>query len=200
MNVTNATFLLALVTLGLVLATVRQLRISGRALQLSIRPLLGDPQPLDPADTETIQFGAPGRNSVEIAVGDFYCHAANDIFQLSVAFRNIGAGVAAIQSATTDPQIPGDVLVSRKFVPVGEHVRANISILTATETGTRFADQFWALDGFTVSINYSDTQGTQALTSRAHIKQTATHTPWIAEISIHKAGKSKALVIGRSSV
>jgi hypothetical protein len=116
-----ATFGVALVTLVLALVTYRLVQVDSRALDLSVRPLLGDLAP--PGETqEVIQFGAPGRDSVPVAVGQFYFdqRAGSGIFQVSVALRNIGTGVAAIQKAWTDPSVPGSVEVSRKFVPVGE--------------------------------------------------------------------------------
>ena len=199
---TVATFVVAVVTGGLILVTYSQFRVSRRAFNLSIRPLLADPVPLsgDTLSQELIQFGAPGRDAVTIPTGSFYYNEEENRFKISVSFRNIGAGVAVIEDATTEPAISGDTVVSRKFVPVGESVRVNVSILLGLDDSERFGTQWWAMDGFAVSITYSDADGDQWLTSRAQITQAATHAPWVATISVSKKGASKPFVVGRSSV
>jgi hypothetical protein len=143
---TAATLVVALVTLVLALVTYRLVQVDSRALDLSVRPLLGDPPA--PGDLqEVIQFGAPGRDSVSVPAGQFYFNQpGGGIFQVSAALRNIGTGVAAIQKAWTDPSVPGSVEVSRKFVPVGEHVRVNVSVLTDSPGGERFGQFFWAAE------------------------------------------------------
>jgi len=103
-----------------------QYALTRRALNLSIRPLLAEADP-DTAQvgTETVEFGAPGRNVVDAPRASVYTNA--DGTKISVPFRNIGGGVAVITSATTKPPASGEVAVTRKFVAVGEHVRVNIS-------------------------------------------------------------------------
>jgi len=85
-------------------------------------------------------------------------------------------------------------------VPVGERVRVNVSILVEGSDATkRFATQWWAMDGFTVAIEYTDADGRQPMVSRAEIRQAATQGPWIERIAVFKQGKPKRAVIGRSS-
>src|SRR4051812_26837765 len=108
-------------------ATYRQGVLARRSLDLSIRPLLADPSPADSSDVkDVVQFGAPGRNVAEIRAGALYYHTGDSgVFQLSVALRNVGGGLAVVQSTQTEPPVMGSVEVTRKFVPVGEQVRVN---------------------------------------------------------------------------
>ncbi len=91
--------------------------------------------------------------------------------------------------------------MSRKFVPVNEIVRVNISILADISDMERFKDQWWAMDGFAVSVEYADSDGRQRLVSRAEIRQYATQGPFVQEIAVFKMkGKRKEpLVTGKGS-
>jgi hypothetical protein len=196
-----ATFALVLVTAGLVILAYRQATLARRSLEMAIRPLLADPAPgIEPgSQLERIQFGAPGRNIFEIPEGSLFHESGGGIFQLSVAFRNVGAGVAVVGRAATHPKAAGSVFTSKKFVPVGEHVRVNVSILVTADED-RLAGQWWAMDGFAVSIDYTDAEGKQCLTSRAEIRQFATQGPFVQQIAISHTGTSQAIVVGQSSV
>jgi hypothetical protein len=167
-GVTLATVVLAIVTAGLVVVTYFQVRLARSARDQAIRPLLADPMPRRAEDEpEMLLFGAPGRASVSVPQGHFYfSEAGTGSFQLSVAFENIGAGVAAILSAHTEPRFHGDVNVSRKFAPVGALVRVNVSVLGGTAGSERFADQWWAMDGISVIIDYTDASGKQPQSTR----------------------------------
>lgn len=44
----------------------------------------------------------------------------------------------------------------------------------------------WASGGFTRSVDYTDSGGKQAMTSRAEIRQYATKSPFVEKISIFK--------------
>ena len=126
-----ATLVLASVTAGLVVVTFLQARLARNGLDQSIRPLLPDPLPRPAtAEPEVLLFGNPGRDSVSVLQGRFYfSKAGGGGFKLSVAFENIGAGVATILGARTEPSVLGSVYVSRKFAPVGALVRVNVSIM-----------------------------------------------------------------------
>lgn len=196
-----ATLVVALGTVALAAATYRQVHLSRSSLDLSVRPFLADPlPPTREGDQEELLFGAPGRISVQVAQGElFYQGEGSDTFYLSVAFENIGAGVAAIVGAETDPAVPGDINVSRKFVPVGAIVRVNLSVLTELPGAERFRDQWWAIKGFSVLIRYADTNGKQTLTSTASIGQAATQAPFVKEIAVFREGDSTPIAIGRGS-
>jgi hypothetical protein len=206
-----ATFVVAFVTLCLVAVTYQQGRLARRTLDLSVRPLLADAMTLreegHPDEVllvrppvETIQFGPPGRDSVQVLPGQFYYAADEGKLQLSVAFRNVGAGVAVIKEATTDPEVLGSVYVSRKFVPVTERVRVNVSILLSGDSlAERFKTHWWAMERFAVSIAYTDAHGRQPMVSRAEIKQAATQAPWVEEIAVFDRGQRRHAVVGRSS-
>jgi len=199
---TVATLILAALTLGLVGVTFLQVRLSRRSLDLSIRPLLVNPGP-DRADegTDRILFGAPGRISVDVPRGAFFHQGGGaGNFYLSTAFENIGAGAAAIIKARTEPNLPGQVYASRTFVPVGSMVRVNVSVLIGQPGTERFKDQWWAIDGLTIAVDYSDADGGQVLTSRAIIRQYATMGPHIEELTVSSGGnRGKVIAVGRGS-
>jgi hypothetical protein len=184
-SVTTATLVLASVTGGLVLVTLFQVVLSRRALDQSIRPLLADPtRSQGDSDTEQILFGAPGRDSVAVHRGKFYLHRTTGGLQLSVPFENVGAGVAAITGARTEPAA-GEAYISRGFVPVGGSVRINVSILLGLPTTKKFEDAGpWAYEGFSVIIDYTDARGKQKRSSRAEIRQYATQGPFVQSISV----------------
>jgi hypothetical protein len=195
-----ATFVVAAVTLGLVIVTWRQSGTARRALELSTRPLLADPAPVVRERDEYLQFGAPYRRSVNVQENAFYLYDADGKFEVSVPFRNIGAGSAVITDATIEPGAPGDVLYSRKFVPPGEHVRVNISILLVTDDARDLLDA-WS-DGFgafSVTIAYTDAEGGQKLLSRADIRGYATHGPFVERIAITRQGDAEPFAISGPS-
>jgi len=185
-----------LATLGLVAATFYQGHLTRTSLDLSIRPLLADPRPDLGAPPDVVLFGAPGRQSFNVAVGVLWMNG--DGSQISLPFRNVGAGVAVITSATTEPDVTGEVNVSRKFVPVGEHVRVNVSRMSAKGDAARVGPG-WAYPGFALLIHYTDVSGGQPLISRAEFRQYATQGPFVETISIFKAHEPKPFVVSRST-
>lgn len=182
---TAATLAVAAVTGGLVLVTLFQVILSRRALDQSIRPLLADPTRSESdMDTERILFGAPGRDSPDVVKGRFYMNRTEGMLQISVPFENVGAGVAVITGAKTEPS-SGEAKISRGFVPVNGGMRINISILLGLESTKVFEqDGAWAYDGFVVSIEYTDARGRQNRTTRAEIRQYATQGPFVENISV----------------
>lgn len=196
-----ATLIVALATVALATVTYRQVRLTRTSLDLSIRPFLADPRPASTGSaSERLLFGAPGRISVDVPSGTLsFQGAGSGAFHLSVPFENIGAGVAAVVAAETAPSLPGDIYVSRKFVPVGEIVRVNISVLTDLPGAERFKDQWWAMDGLDITLRYTDANGQQELASRASIAQYATQSPFIQEIAVFSAGKAEPIATGRGS-
>lgn len=192
---------LAFATMAMAVATYQQLGLTRYALDLNIRPLLADATVTDNDQrTELLQFGAPARQTVTVKWGTFYHHKLDGIgsLYLSVAFQNIGSGVAAIQSAGMEPSV-GEIKISRKFVPVGDMVRVNISILGGLKTTQRFASDWWATEGIEVWIRYTDARGRQTLMSRAAIRQYVTQGPFVQEISVHEGGGKGSTVTGRGT-
>ncbi len=112
----------------------RQADLALSALSVGIRPLLADPRPAGFADfqEEKLLFGAPGRISPTVPWGNLWWEEDGDgsVRHFSVAFENIGSGPAAIVAWRTNPEIPGSLYVSRKFVPVGSLLRLNVSVQT----------------------------------------------------------------------
>jgi hypothetical protein len=184
-DVTSATLIVAAVTGGLVLATLFQVLLSRRALDQSIRPLLADPtRSEDDSDTEKILFGAPGRDSPDVVKGKFYLRRTVGLLQLSIPFENVGAGVAVVTAARTEPS-SGDTKISRGFVPVNGTVRINISILLGLENTKIFEKAgTWAYDGFFVIVDYTDARGRQKRSTRAEIRQYATQAPFVQNLSV----------------
>ena len=198
---TVATLALAALTAGLVLVTFLQGRLARRALDLSIRPLLVNPgHELADDGLDHVLFGAPGRISVEVPRGAlFYEGAGSGNFYLSVAFENIGAGAAAIIDARTEPSVPGQVLVSRTFVPMGSLIRVNVSVLVGEPGTERFKNHWWAMDSLAVVVRYGDANGGQVMVSRATIKQYATMGPHIEEVTVCSGDGRRVIAHGRGS-
>lgn len=196
-----ATLVVALGTVVLALVTSRQVKLSRSALDLSIRPFLGDPAPSSGSEEmEDLLFGAPGRISVQVPRGAFFYRGeGSGVFNLSVAFQNLGTGLAAVAGAEVDTGIAADVYVSRRFVPAGSIVRVNVSVGTSFPGNERFDDQWWAMEGLAVTIRYSDANGRQRLISRATIEQAATRLPYVAQIDVFREGEARPLVTGRGS-
>ena len=197
------TLSLAAVTFFLVRRTARMVDVSERTLEVGIRPLLADPRPAGFSDTqeEQLHFGAPGRISPTVPWGTLWWETASDgsVPHFSVAFENIGAGPAAIVAWRTNPKILGDVYVSRKFVPVGSLLRVNVSVLTQMPEADRFKDQWWAMKGIDVIVDYTDTDGGEVLTSTATIRQYATQGPTVQQIKITRKSDGHVLATGESS-
>jgi hypothetical protein len=185
-----ATLLLVAATMLVALAAFRQATLAKNALELSIRPLLADPEPVtSEQEVEWTTFGPPGRDSIRLGVGVFFYREDGGL--VSFPFRNIGSGAAVITNATTEPAINGSVYVARKFVPQGEHVRVNIS---RTPEGDHQSMPLAVL------IHYTDAAGRQAMISRADVQQAATQGPWIETISVFKKGHFKPFAVGRSTI
>lgn len=195
--------LLAITTLVLAVATIGVATVSYRQLRLSIRPFLVDPRPAGHGEEEQLLFGAPGRISPRVVRGALYYSSEQPgAFHFSVAFENVGRGVAAILGAEVDPSVPGAVYTSRSFVPVGEIVRVNVSILTEPAEAERFRDQWWARGRPAVSVRYTDSNGTQPLVTRVALKQVATQGPWVDEVAIFADRwwrRWKPVAVGRAS-
>ena len=211
LSLAGVTFVLATRTQGMETQTKKMAEATktaaeaqGEAIALSVRPFLADPSPRGfTSIDEELLFGAPGRISVRVQRGTFWSDDSDDggIDHFSLAFENVGTGVAAIVDARTDPSFPGDVYVSRKFVPVGSLVRVNVSVLKhLSGTGTeRFSTHWWAMDGISVIIEYTDTNGGDATSSRAEIRQYATQAPFVQEIIVSRLSDGMPLAIGKSS-
>jgi hypothetical protein len=144
------------------------------------------------------KFGAPGRNEVELWEHEFFIQETADSFQCSVAFRNVGAGVAVVTSAGTVPSAPGDVVVSRNFVPRGERVRVNVSVQVALPEARALLNAHHS-GSFSVAIGYSDADGGQPLISRADVQTYATHETWVRQIAISHRGEREPFVISAPS-
>lgn len=200
--VAAGTLSLAAVTLVLALKTKGMVDVSRRALQVSVQPLLADPRPPNPGTPdEHIQFGAPGRISTTAPYGKLYWWQDKDgeVTHFSLAFENIGAGTAAIHGARIEPPIPGDIYISRKFVPVGALLRLNISILQDLPGSEQFKNHWWAMKGIEVSVDYSDVAGGGSLTSTASIRQFATQCPFVQEITVRRTASGEVIARGQSS-
>jgi hypothetical protein len=199
----------ALATLGLVIVTALLVAVTGwqvwlnrRALELSTRPLLADPRPVRLDDLKDhILFGNPGRQGYNVPRGElFHKHYDSSMFQFSVAFENIGNGPAAIVGARVNPiqvdedgtmsSVMGSVNFAPKFVSVGSIVRVNVSTLTGMKGTERFDDQWWAMGGVEVEVEYLDSGGRRPLVSRATIKQYATQGPFVQEMSVFTKRKT----------
>ncbi|MGH9015360.1 MAG: tyrosine-type recombinase/integrase [Acidimicrobiia bacterium] len=184
---TTATLVVAAGTLGLAGVALYQGLLARRSLALSIRPLLADAVP-DETVQETVHFGAPGRFDRVLPLNDFYIDEDAGLFQCSIAFRNVGAGVAVVNSASAESALLGNVVVSKKFVPPGECVRVSVS--AHADPPDPLVDAYHA-GAFTLSISYSDADGRQKLVSDARIETYATSGTTVRRITVRKARRKK---------
>jgi len=194
------TLALVAVTAILGLATFWLARLSRHSLEAAARPLLVDPGRRDQTEDEDILFGAPGRISATVRRGELFCqrHETGN-FHMSVAFHNIGPGAAAVVRATTEPAFPGDVYISRRFVPSGELVRVNVSVLVGSPETERFSDEWWVIEGITVIIEYTDADGRQQMRSAAQIRQFATQGPFIQTLSLSRRRGGRWLQVSQGT-
>jgi hypothetical protein len=191
-----ATIAVAVATLALALITRGQARLARKALELSTRPLLAEAA--GSTEPDSIQFGAPMRHLINLPVrhGFFFREDPSGAVLCSVPFRNIGAGVAVINSAKSEPNDPAsvvDVIVSSKFVSQGEVVRVNLS----AHPGTSTMDP---LKGFSVFISYSDADGGQQLISKADVTQLATGGPDVRRIAIFREGENEPFAVSEPPI
>jgi hypothetical protein len=195
------TLSLAVVTLALVLKTRGMVEVAQSQLELGIRPLLVDPSPrLEDEPPERLLFGAPGRISPSVPAGELFWqeNGTGGVSHFSVAFENLGSGIAAVRAWRTNPLIPGNVYVSRNFVPVGTLLRVNISVLPGP-MAERFKDHWWAIDGIDVEVDYTSMSDGEILTSVASIKQYATQGPFVQEVKVFRQSDGRVIAEGRGS-
>jgi hypothetical protein len=200
--------MVALGTLGLAVATVilalktrGMERVAQEALEVGARPLLVDPSPSQSSKaTERLQFGAPGRISPDVPYGQLWYQLDerdHSCSHFSVAFENVGGGVAAIRAWRVTPSAPGDKYVSRKFVPVGALLRVNVSVLQHMPGSEQFSDGWWAMNGVSVEVDYTSTYGGEEFTSIAEIRQYATQGPFVQTITVKRKSDGAVLAEGR---
>lgn len=63
----------------------------------------------------------------------------------------------------------------------------------------RFKDQWWAMEGIDVIVDYTDTDGGEVLTSTATIRQYATQGPTVQQMVITRKSDGQVLATGKSS-
>jgi hypothetical protein len=192
-----STLALVLVTLGLVVVTGVQLVLSRRDVELSVRPLLAEaPEPAADGPPEAVTFGAPGRDTVLIRDGEFWFdrpeQGRSGNVQVSVAFRNVGNGLAVIVGAGTEPEVTGSRKTSRMYVPVGETVRVNVS--TLVEDNGDDTERWWHYANLAVFVRYTDADGKQPLTTKALVREYAVHEPHVERVEIWRDGDDKPFI------
>lgn len=189
------------VTFILALITFRQVQLSRRTFNLSIRPLLVEPIAQGAESPERVLFGAPGRNEIQVSYGRLYL---DDDFgrvrslQFSVPFRNAGPGTAVITDTRTVPAAVGDIDASRMYVSVGECVRVNGSIQTSIPQSHKLVESVksWTFD---IEIDYCDVEGNQRMTSASQIRKYATMDWHLERITIRHAGVADPFLVSARS-
>jgi hypothetical protein len=124
-----------------------------------------------------------------VPAGSFFFESLGSrTLHVSVAFENIGAGVAAVLGARADPaatieEVRGhsSIHISRKFVPVGALVRVNVSMDVGPES---FGRGWFNSAGLSIVIDYTDAVGKQFQSSRATIDEYVTQSPFVKEIAV----------------
>jgi hypothetical protein len=200
--VAAGTLALAGVTALLAFKTRGMEQAAKDALEVGVRPLLADPNPTHSSSgrLESLLFGAPGRISLDVPHGELWYDFNKDesLAHFSVAFENVGSGVAGILGARVLPQNPGDVYVSRKVVPVGALLRVNVSVLHAGFNDTeRFKTRRWAFEHVFVEVTYASTYGGDQFTATAEIAQYETQAPFVQSISVKRLKDGAVIVAGR---
>lgn len=193
------TLLLVGVTFILALVTFRQVQLSRRTFNMSIRPLLVEPVAQDVEPPDKVLFGAPGRNEVQVSYGRLYLdddHGQVRSLQFSVPFRNAGPGTAVITGTRTVPAGAGEINASRMYVSVGECVRVDGSISTSMSKTLVESVKSWSFD---VEVDYCDVEGNQHMISAAQIRKYVTMDWHIERITIRYAGKVKPFLISARS-
>jgi hypothetical protein len=185
----GVTLALALITRGQGTAIREQAGLAREALTVSTRPLLADARP-EEAHESNIQFGAPMRPRINLPErqGFYFDPDHGGVALCTVPFRNIGAGVAVVTSAKSEPDGSVDVIVSSKFVPSGAVVRVNLS----AHAGTSAIDP---LEGFSVIISYSGADGGQRLITQADVRWLATSGPDVRRIAIFRDGENEPFAV-----
>ena len=185
-----ATLAVAATGLAAIGFTGVQLHRGRKASALAIRPLLSDVPDDREKLREMVTFGAPGRNSYEVFTHVLFVNDDGRL-QVSVPFRNTGAGVAVIVGARTIPETAkGSVQWTRSIVQVGGHVRVNVS--THGDDGSAVAwGKNWQL---VVAISYTDADGGQQLESQAKIRRYQTTGVFLETISVCHYGEDHPFI------
>jgi hypothetical protein len=168
--------------------TDRQLELTTEALNATVLPLLVDVPPSENPGDDVVVFAAPGRRGYPIR-GDTVYRRSDPPYYCSVPLRNVGAGVAVIQVAWTEPELPGAIEIPGLIVQPGERVRINITLPdhALLDDAVRSA---W--DGsFFVAVMYVDARGGQMMITRAHVGTYATSGTKLRGISATRAGDEK---------
>ena len=116
-----ATLVVAAATVVLAFVTDRLAGLTRSTLDLSIRPLLADPVLVDGTEEmEHLLFGPPGRVEHKVHRGELYVEYTEERF--SVAFENLGAGVATVTGASLDPGSPGAARLASRLPSERERI------------------------------------------------------------------------------
>ena len=123
------TLVLAIATFASVRSANRAARTAERAMQQQLRPLLFPSRLSD----ETLKVGFADRHWVRVPGGHAVAEASPDVVYLAMSLRNVGSGLAVLDSWVVNPQLVSSVtspdhapfdrfrrLTRDLFVPAGD--------------------------------------------------------------------------------
>ncbi len=168
------TLVLAVATFGSVRSANRSARVAERALQINLRPVLAPARPEDPDQKSMFQ----DHHWVMLRGGHAVAQASDSAIYLSLGLRNVGAGIAVLQSwylyigqqRSDDPRAPVEAFRRLRrdlYVPAGETgfwqgaMRDPSEPYFATVT-----DAIAERTALTLDLLYTDHEGGQPTTSR----------------------------------
>jgi hypothetical protein len=169
----------------------QQLQLAADALSTTVLPLLADVPPSSDAGVDEGVWPPPDRSNYSIRGDQLYLGTGP--YHCSVPFRNVGAGVAVITEAWTEPDLHAEIDVPARIVRPGERFRVNLSVPTHA---IAMSPVLKAWQGsFKVVVAYNDARGGQPLETRALIGTYATSVAAVRGISVTRAGEAEPFII-----
>jgi hypothetical protein len=166
----------------------QQLKLTTEALDATVLPLLVDVPPTSDAERDSGAFGAPGRRPYDLSSHQVYIRFDTP-HEFSAPLRNVGAGVAFIQQAWTEPELPGSLDISSRVVRTGERTRINIVLPDHAYLDDDVRNT-WS-SSFVIAVLYVDARGGQTMVTRAHIGTYATSGTLVRGITVTRAGEDR---------
>ena len=190
----------ALGTLVLAVATFASVRSGNRAARLSERSLLDSTRPLilpsRPQDPEE-KVGFADDHWVHVAGGRAAAEVIGDTVYLAIAIRNVGAGLAVLNSWKlypdrsgldgSQPKLDGFHRLTRDlYIPPRDNgfwqgTFRDPSTASFKEAAQVIADR----ESFTIDVLYGDGEGGQRVVTRFNLIASMIDDGWVATVSRH---------------
>ena len=184
--------MLATATFASVRSANRAARVSERALQARLRPVLVPSRPSDP-DEKIVWVD---QHYSRVGGGHASVEAADDVLYLAIPLRNVGTGLAVLHGwysspewpvAGTDHEAPDDFrpMIRDLYIAAGDTGYWHAAIRDPAEPlFAALAGRVEQREPFMVDLLYGDHEGGQRVISRFGIVP-ASDTVWLASIARH---------------